>query len=136
MTRRFPLLWGGLALALGLVATLAGCDYSSPVPPTGGATPGTYVQGNGLSPGGPAPRVGGVGDDRSRVRRVVRWIMDQIELVPAGALAAPGLGQAQARPYDVLMRGMATETEGFWAERGWVFMVLCRQLGVDVGLLT
>ena len=28
---------------------------------------------------------------------------------------------------------MATEAEGFWAERAWLFMVLCRQLGVDVG---
>lgn len=83
-----------------------------------------------------AVRVGGTGDDLTRVRRVFRWIIEQIELVPAGSLAAPGLGQVFARPYDVLMRGMATEAEGFWAERGWLFMVLCRQLGVDVGLLT
>ncbi len=85
---------------------------------------------------GIANRVGGAGDDLTRVRRVFRWIIDQIQLVPAGSLGAPGLGQAQARPYDVLVRGMATESEGFWAERGWLFMVLCRQLGIDVGLLT
>ncbi|KAJ3048930.1 hypothetical protein HK102_012602, partial [Quaeritorhiza haematococci] len=30
---------------------------------------------------------------------------------------------------------MATESQGFWAERSWMFMALCRQLGVDVGLL-
>src|SRR5947208_1069135 len=54
-----------------------------------------------------ATRVGQTGDDLERVRRVFRWIMDQIQLVPAGSLAAPGLGQAFARPYDVLMRGMA-----------------------------
>jgi hypothetical protein len=83
-----------------------------------------------------ARRVGGVGDDLSRVRRVFRWTMEQVQLVPAGSLGAPGLGQAYARPFDVLMRGMATEVEGVWAERGWIFMVLCRQLGVDVGLLT
>ena len=83
-----------------------------------------------------ATRVGGVGDDLARVRRVFRWIIEQIELVPPGTLAGPGLWHAEARPYDVLMRGMATEAGGFWAERGWLFMVLCRQLGVDVGLLT
>jgi hypothetical protein len=83
-----------------------------------------------------ATRIGGVGDDLSRVRRVFRWIIEQIQLVPAGSLGAPGLGQAAARPYDVLMRGMATESQGFWAERGWLFLVLCRQLGVDAGLLT
>ena len=83
-----------------------------------------------------AKRVGGVGDDLARVRRVFRWIIEQIQLVPAGSLSAPGLGQAYARPYDVLIRGMATEADGYWAERGWLFMVLCRQLGVDVGLLT
>jgi hypothetical protein len=83
-----------------------------------------------------AIRIGGTGDDLTRVRRVFRWIMEQIELVPPGSLGAPGLGQAYARPYDVLMRGMATEDDRGWAERGWLFMVLCRQLGVDVGLLT
>jgi hypothetical protein len=31
---------------------------------------------------------------------------------------------------------MATEAEGFWAERGWLFMSLCRQIGIDVGLIT
>ncbi len=83
-----------------------------------------------------ARRVGGVGDDEARVRRVFRWIVEQIQLVPPGALAAPRLGQAEARPYDVLMRGMATEDGGAWAERGWLFIVLCRQLGVDACLLT
>jgi hypothetical protein len=83
-----------------------------------------------------ATRVGGVGDDASRVRRVFRWIIEQIQLVPPGALAAPRLGHAEARPYDVLMRGMATEDGGSWAERGWLFIVLCRQLGVDACLLT
>src|SRR5262249_39280023 len=54
-----------------------------------------------------ARRIGGVGDDLSRVRRVFRWIIEQVELVPVGALGVPELGQAYARPYDVLMRGMA-----------------------------
>ncbi|WZO98218.1 hypothetical protein EP7_005275 [Isosphaeraceae bacterium EP7] len=83
-----------------------------------------------------ATRVGGVGDDLTRVRRIFDWVITQVMLAPAGSLAPPGLPQAQARPYDVLMRGMATEGDGFWSERAWLFMVLCRQLGVDVGLLS
>ena len=31
---------------------------------------------------------------------------------------------------------MATESEGFWAERSWLFIALCRQLGIDAGLIT
>jgi hypothetical protein len=31
---------------------------------------------------------------------------------------------------------MATEADGIWAERAWLFMVLCRQIGVDTGLVT
>jgi hypothetical protein len=85
---------------------------------------------------GIASRVGGTGDDLDRVRRVFDWIVRQIQLVPAGSLGSPQLPQVPARPYDVLLRGMATEAEGFWAERSWLFMVLCRQLGVDVGLVT
>jgi hypothetical protein len=81
-----------------------------------------------------AARVGGDGDDLTRVRRVFDWMVRQVQLVPPQSLAPPGLSQAQARPYDVLLRGMATE-EGEWAERSWLFMALCRQLGVDVGLI-
>lgn len=80
---------------------------------------------------GIATRVAGTGDDLTRVRRVFDWMVRQIQLAPAGAL-----GQAQARPYDVLLRGMAVEAEEGWSERGWLFMSLCRQLGIDVGLLT
>jgi hypothetical protein len=80
-------------------------------------------------------RVSGKGDDLSRVRRVFDWMVEQIQLVPAGSLAAPGLGQAYARPYDVLLRGMATEGDGGWSERGWLFLSLCRQLGLDAGLV-
>ncbi len=64
------------------------------------------------------------------------WVVRQTQLVPAGSLRAERLGQAYARPYDVLLRGMATEAEGFWAERAWLFMALCRQLGIDTGLIT
>ena len=83
-----------------------------------------------------ASRVGGTGDDLVRVRRVFDWLVRQIQLVPAGSLGSSGIPQVPARPYDVLLRGMATESEGYWAERSWLFMALCRQLGVDVGLLT
>ena len=85
---------------------------------------------------GIASRVGGTGDDLARVRRVFDWMVRQIQLVPPGSLGSRQLPQVPARPYDVLLRGMATESEGFWAERSWLFMVLCRQLGVDAGLIT
>jgi hypothetical protein len=84
---------------------------------------------------GIATRVAETGENLARVRRVFDWVVRQVELVPAGALGA-GMGQAFARPYDVLLRGMATEAEGFWAERAWLFMALCRQLEIDTGLLT
>lgn len=85
---------------------------------------------------GIAARIAGAGDDLTRTRRVFDWMVEQVQLVPAGSLAAPGLGQAYARPFDVLLRGMATESEGIWSERGWLFLSLCRQLGLDGGLVT
>ena len=83
-----------------------------------------------------ATRIAGEGDDLSRVRRIFDWTVRNIQLVPPESLGGPGLRQAQARPADVLLRGMATEYGGLWSERGWLFMVLCRQIGVDVGILT
>jgi hypothetical protein len=85
-----------------------------------------------------AARVAGQGDDLSRARAVFDWIVRQIQLVPPGALGFPSLRlpHAPARPYDVLLRGMATEGGGSWSERSWLFMALCRQLGIDVGLLS
>lgn len=83
-----------------------------------------------------AGRVGGTGDDVARVRRVFDWIVEQVQLVPVGSMGTPQLPQVYARPYDLLMRGMGSESQGSWAERSWTFMALCRQLGVDVGLLT
>ncbi len=85
---------------------------------------------------GIATRVAGSGENLDRVRRVFDWVVRQVQLVPAGTLGAGRLGQAIARPYDVLLRGMATESEGVWAERAWLFMAMCRQLGIDSGLLT
>ncbi len=92
-----------------------------------------------------ATHAAGRGDDLTRVRRVFDWVSRNVLLVPPEFLSTPGVVyQAQARPYDVLVRGMATEGDGawtdkkekgYWSERGWVFMVLCRQLGVDVGLV-
>lgn len=82
-----------------------------------------------------ALRVAGAGATLERVRRVFDWTTRHVELVPADVLTPPGLHQVPARPYDVLIRGMATEQGGIWAERAWVFMALCRQLGVDVGLV-
>jgi len=86
---------------------------------------------------GIASRIGGTGEDLTRVRRVFEWVIRQVQLVPAGSLSLGGRApQAFARPYDVLLRGMATEAEGYWAERTWLFMALCRQLGIDTGLIT
>lgn len=82
-----------------------------------------------------ALRVAGEGDDLTRVRRISDWLVRNILLVPPESLSGIGVHQAQARPADVLFRGMATES-GNWAERGWLFMSLCRQIGVDVGILT
>ena len=85
---------------------------------------------------GIANRVAGTGENVDRVRRIFDWVVRQVQLVPAGALGSGRLPQVFARPYDVLLRGMATEAEGYWAERAWLFMVLCRQIGVDTGLIT
>lgn len=83
-----------------------------------------------------ANRVAGTGDDLTRVRRVFAWLTSQVQLVPIRAFGGGRLGPAIARPYDVLLRGMASELEGgIVAERSWVFMSLCRQLGIDVGLI-
>ena len=58
-----------------------------------------------------------------RARRLFDWVCRQIQLVPAGSLADPGLSrpdgspaQVPSRPSDVAVRGMATEIEGGWAE--------------------
>jgi hypothetical protein len=86
---------------------------------------------------GIANRVAGTtGENLERVRRVFDWAMRQVLLVPAGALRSARLPQAAARPYDVLLRGMATESDGVWAERAWLFIALCRQIDIDVGLAT
>ncbi len=83
-----------------------------------------------------ASRVAGTGEDLEKVRRVFDWVVRQIQLVPAGSMRTADLPHVYARPYDILLRGMATEAEGFWAERAWLFMALCRQLGIDTGLVT
>ena len=84
---------------------------------------------------GVATRVAGEGDDLTRVRRLFDWVVRHNMLVPAGALGLPGIAQAQARPFDVMLRGMATEGGNGWSERGWLFMTLCRQIGVDAGMI-
>ncbi|MGE3821120.1 MAG: hypothetical protein AB7I30_17035, partial [Isosphaeraceae bacterium] len=83
-----------------------------------------------------ARRVGGVGDDLTRVRRAFDWMVRHVQLIPATTFRASGGTPAVARPYDVLLRGMAVESDGVWSERGWLFLALCRQLGLDAGLIT
>lgn len=82
-----------------------------------------------------ATRIAGEGDDLTRVRRIFDWLVRNILLVPAESLATSKYPQARVRPADVLIRGMATES-GSWSERGWLFMSLCRQIGIDVGIVT
>ena len=69
-----------------------------------------------------ARRVAGTGDNLARVRRLFQWVVDQVQLVPPGTLSFGGVPQAYARPYDALIRGMATEAQGIWAERAWLFI--------------
>jgi hypothetical protein len=84
-----------------------------------------------------ARRVGGeTSDDVTPVRRIFDWMVRNVQLVPPGALGKVDRTPVFARPYDVLVRGMASESEGVGAERGWLFVALCRQLGLDVGLIT
>jgi hypothetical protein len=83
-----------------------------------------------------ATRVAGEGDDLTRVRRIFAWLVRNVQLVPPESLGIGQLKQAEARPADVLFRGMATEYGARFAERGWLFMALCRQIGIDAGILT
>lgn len=83
-----------------------------------------------------ANRIAGNGDDMTRLRRIFDWISRQVMIVPPRSLAPPGRdAQAQSRPYDCILRGMATEAAPAWAERTWIFMALARQIRIDVGLL-
>ncbi len=84
-----------------------------------------------------AARVAGEGDDLTRAGRLFDWVVRNVQLVPVGTLVPPGLPQAQARPYDVLVRGVGSEEAGDvgWAERSWTFLVLCRQIHLDAGLI-
>jgi hypothetical protein len=82
-----------------------------------------------------ARRVAGSGDDLTRVRRLFEWTLNQVTLVPPASLAGRSKFQAQSRPFDVLLRGLATEDGAGWAERAWVFLSLCRQIDLDSGLL-
>ena len=85
---------------------------------------------------GLANRIAGDGDNLTRLRRIFDWITTHVMLVPPNSLAPPGKNlQAQARPYDCILRAMATEVNPQWAERTWIFMDLARQIGIDVGML-
>lgn len=83
-----------------------------------------------------ARRVAGEGDDLARASQAFDWMVRHVQLVPSNTFRIANGTTAVARPYDVLLRGMAVESEGVWSERGWLFLVLCRQLGLDAGLIT
>lgn len=82
-------------------------------------------------------------DDLARASAIFDWVVRQVQLVRPGSLAPPPelLGstgqtfQAPARPFDALLRGMATEVNADWAERSWLFLTLCKQVGLDGGLI-
>jgi tetratricopeptide (TPR) repeat protein len=80
--------------------------------------------------------------DLPKAERLFAWIVRNIQLVPPGFLGPPGARmpngdpmQPPARPYDVLVRGFATEEAPEWADRSWLFLALCRQAGIDAGYL-
>jgi hypothetical protein len=80
--------------------------------------------------------------DVDRARRLFDYVVRQVQLVPPGALADPSLtrpdgspAHVPARPHDVVVRGMATDIEGGWAERSWLFLSLCRQARLDAAYL-
>ena len=89
-----------------------------------------------------AARVAGPGTTLDRVRRLFDWSVRHVQLIPFDAplpegLIQQGLKPAPARPYDVIIRGLGSEIPGqTWAERSWVFMALCRQIGVDAAMLS
>ncbi|QDV38327.1 hypothetical protein [Tautonia plasticadhaerens] len=88
-----------------------------------------------------ASRVAGPGTTLDRVRRLFDWTVRHVQLVPPDApipeiLAGQGIRPAPTRPYDVIVRGFASEIPGnAWAERSWVFLALCRQIGVDAAMI-
>ena len=80
--------------------------------------------------------------DLAKAERLFDWVVQNIQLVPVGALAPPGAVMAdgqpmqpQARPYDVLVRGLASEDGAQWADRSWLFLALCRQAEIDAAYL-
>lgn len=88
-----------------------------------------------------ASRVAGPGTVLDRVRRLFDWTVRHVQLVPPDApipdvLSERGIRPAPTRPYDVIVRGFASEIPGnAWAERSWVFLALCRQIGVDAAMI-
>ncbi|RUL86868.1 tetratricopeptide repeat protein [Tautonia sociabilis] len=88
-----------------------------------------------------AARVAGGGTTLDRVRRLFDWTVRHVQLVPPegpypDVLIEQGIKPVPTRPYDVLVRGFASEIPGdAWAERSWVFLALCRQIGVDAAMI-
>ena len=88
-----------------------------------------------------AARVAGPGTVLDRVRRLFDWTVQHVQLVPPDSpmpemLTSQGVAAAPTRPYDVIVRGFGSEIPGeSWAERSWVFLALCRQIGVDSAML-
>jgi hypothetical protein len=77
-------------------------------------------------------------NDLEKARRLFDWVVRNIQLVPQGMLAPPRMAmpdgtpkQPPARPYDVLVRGLASEDGTDCADRSWLFLALCRQAGLD-----
>ena len=85
---------------------------------------------------GIANRVAGTGENLDRVRRVFDWVVRQVQLVPPGTLASGRLPQVFARPYDVLLRGMATEAEGSGPSVPGCSWRSAARLDIDTGLIT
>ncbi len=76
-----------------------------------------------------------------QVRDLFAWMVRQVQPIPSEIFSYSNVDgtefvQAQARPFDVTLRGMATEDGTLnRAERSWLFLTLCRQIGVDAGIV-
>src|SRR5690606_32669760 len=87
-----------------------------------------------------ASRVAGPGTTLDRVRRIFEWTIRNVQLVPPEApmperLVAGAVNPVPARPAGVIIRGFGSELPGdLWADRSWVFLALCRQIGVDAAM--
>lgn len=75
----------------------------------------------------------GVTDDLERAARLFDWTIRNVQLAAAGELGSDAAGQAVRSnhlPYETLFFG-----RGDIMDRAWLFVLLCRQQGLDAAVL-